>query len=145
MSPPRVDAGQHRPGLPVETVTEEDLRKKSQEHDQVRGKSIRNGADEGTVSLPLSWTFAKFVNVIPLDTTAQAHRAQVEVYRRMGPEGRLQRAMTMCDEAREISQEGIRARHPEYGAESVKWALFRLVLGDALFRAAYPGRPLLPP
>ena len=83
--------------------------------------------------------------MIPLDTTPEAHRVQVQVYRRMGPEGRLRRAMTMCDEAREVAQAGIRARHPEYGDEGVRWALYRLLLGDALFRAAYPGRPLLPP
>ena len=85
------------------------------------------------------------IAVIPLDTRPEAHRAQIQVYRRMGPERRLQRAMTMCDEAREVSRAGIRARHPEYGDEEVKLALFRLVLEDALFRAAYPGRPLLTP
>lgn len=51
----------------------------------------------------------------------------------------------MCDEAREIAQAGIRARHPGYSAAEVRWALFRLLLGDDLFRAAYPGRPLLAP
>lgn len=70
---------------------------------------------------------------------------QIQVYRRMGPEGRLHRAMKMCDEAREIAREGIRARHPEYDEPSVNWALFRLLLGDALFRAAYKDRPLLAP
>lgn len=63
----------------------------------------------------------------------------------MGPEGRLHRAMTLCDEAREVARAGIWARHPEYGDEDVRWALFRLLLGDALFLAAYPGRPLLAP
>ena len=83
--------------------------------------------------------------MIPLDTTSEAHRVQIQVYRRMGPEGRLGRAMALCDEAREVAQEGIRARHPEYGDDGAKWALYRLLLGDTLFRAAYPGRPLLPP
>lgn len=83
--------------------------------------------------------------MIPLDTTPTAHQAQILVYRRMGSEGRLQRAMTMCDEARQVAQAGIRARHPDYNEEAVKWALYRLVLGDTLFRAAYPGRPLLAP
>ena len=63
----------------------------------------------------------------------------------MGAEGRLHRAMTMCDEAREVARAGIQARHPEYGDEDAKWALFRLLLGDALFRAAFQGRPLLAP
>jgi hypothetical protein len=80
-----------------------------------------------------------------LDTTVEAQQVQIQVYRRLGPEGRLQRAMDMCDEAREVAQSGIRARHPEYSDEAVKWALFRLLLGDSLFRAAYPGRPLLAP
>lgn len=83
--------------------------------------------------------------MIPLDTAAEAHQVQIQVYRRMGPEGRLQRAMRMCDEAREVAQAGIRARHPGYDGQSVKWALLRLLLGDTLFCAAYPGRPLLAP
>ena len=53
--------------------------------------------------------------------------------------------MAMCDETREVAQAGIQARHPEYGDEDLKWALFRLLLGDALFRAAFQGRPLLAP
>jgi hypothetical protein len=83
--------------------------------------------------------------MLPFDTTAEAHQAQIEVYRRMGPESRLRLGMSMCDAAREIAREGIRARHPEYDETSVKWALFRLILGDALFRVTYPARPILSP
>jgi hypothetical protein len=83
--------------------------------------------------------------MIPLDTNAEAYQMQIQVYRRMGPEGRLRLGMSMCDEAREIAREGIRARHPDYSERSVDWALFRLLLGDALFRAAYPECPVLAP
>lgn len=82
---------------------------------------------------------------IPLDTTLAAHGAQIAAYRRMSPERRLLRAMQMCDDARSISRAGIRSRHPEYTTEEVALALFRLVLGDDLFCAAYPGRPLVAP
>lgn len=83
--------------------------------------------------------------MIALDTTPEAHRVQMQVYRRMGPEKRLHRAMEMCDAARQMTRSGIRARHPEYSEQEVSWALFRLLLGDSLYRTAYVGTPLLAP
>jgi hypothetical protein len=52
----------------------------------------------------------------------------------------------MTEAALEISREGIRLRHPGYGEEQVRWALFRLRLDDdSLFRAVWPSAPLLQP
>ena len=47
--------------------------------------------------------------------------------------------------AREIALSGIRSRHPDYGDREARLALFRLILGDDLFRRAYRGAPLLDP
>jgi hypothetical protein len=83
--------------------------------------------------------------MIDRDTDQSAHAQQIAVWRRMSGEQRLQLGISMSDEAREISLAGIRARHPEYGAGEARDALIRLLLGDALFRAAYPTRPALEP
>ena len=81
----------------------------------------------------------------PADTSAEAYAVQIEVFRRMGPVKRLERALEMSDEARRITADGIRSRHPEYSEPEVRHALFRLTLGDELFQAAWPEAPLLEP
>ena len=79
------------------------------------------------------------------DTSIDAMAAQVAAYRAMGPARRVELAVAMSEEAREISRAGIRARHPEYSQTEVECALRRLVLGDDLYRAAWPGDPVLKP
>ena len=39
----------------------------------------------------------------------------------------------------------IRARHPSYDEPTARWALFRMLVGDALFRRAWPHAPLVDP
>jgi hypothetical protein len=46
---------------------------------------------------------------------------------------------------RQAAVSGIRARHPEYDDEQVHLAYARLVLGDALTRAAWPRHDLVDP
>lgn len=81
----------------------------------------------------------------PLDTTPAAHQAQMEAYRRMGPEARARIALEMSEDVRRLTLEGIRARHPEYDDERARRALFRLLLGDELVRAIWPGEGLVAP
>jgi len=83
--------------------------------------------------------------MIERDTDATAHAHQIAAYRRMSGERRLQLALEMSDEARTISLAGIRARHPEYDADQASHALIRLLLGDGLYRAAYPHHRILSP
>jgi hypothetical protein len=79
------------------------------------------------------------------DTTAESHVAQLEAYRRLGPAARSRLAARLSADVRELTRAGIRARHPEYGAEEVELAIRRLLYGDDLFRRAWPARPLLAP
>ena len=79
------------------------------------------------------------------DTSDEAARAQLEVYRRMEPSRRLEIGLELTAMSRHLMAEGIRARHPEYSEEEVHHALLRLWLGPELFARAYPGsRPLDP-
>jgi hypothetical protein len=74
----------------------------------------------------------------PLDTSADAHRAQIEAYRRMGGPGRAAVVFRLNDLAREAAIAGIRARHADYDDERRRLAYARLVLGDDLTRKVWP-------
>ena len=76
-----------------------------------------------------------------LDTTPDAHDLQVETWRRMTGSERVTLAFEMSEDMRRIAADGIRDRHTDYSDEEVRWALFRLLLGDDLFSAAYPNAP----
>jgi hypothetical protein len=81
----------------------------------------------------------------PLDTTPEAEQVQLEVFRRMGPEKRLQAGIALSRMCRELLAEGVRRRHPEYDERQVKLATIRLTLPEDLFSAAYPeGRDIQP-
>ena len=54
-------------------------------------------------------------------------------------------AIRMSEDARRITMDGIRSRHPEYTDDEVRHAMLRLTLGDELYAAAWPSRPLLAP
>jgi len=73
-----------------------------------------------------------------LDTTREAERLQVEIFRKMGPEQRLMTALSLARTARALLAEGVRMRHPEYSEVQVNLATIRLTLGDELFARAYP-------
>jgi len=73
-----------------------------------------------------------------LDTSSEAREVQLEAVRRMPPEERLQRGLELTELVRELLAAGVRARHPEYSPEEVRLTVIRIVLGEELFRAAYP-------
>ena len=84
-------------------------------------------------------------HMIPADTTADAYRVQIGRYRRLEPAARVQIALEMSEETREVTRQGIRHRHPEYDEAEVEAALRRLILGDELYRAAWPTGIFLDP
>ena len=81
----------------------------------------------------------------PRDTTPQAEQVQLEIFRRMGPEKRLQAGIELSQLCRKLLLEGVRMRHPEYNERQTKLAVIRLILPENLFLAAYPeGRDIRP-
>jgi len=72
-----------------------------------------------------------------LDTTHEALAVQRQIWRRMGPAGRLELALQMSDEVREISIAGVMARNLGVDRRSAMLDVTRRVLGDALFDAAF--------
>jgi hypothetical protein len=81
----------------------------------------------------------------PMDTTPHAEQVQLEIFRRMGPERRLQTGIELSQLCRKLLLEGVRMRHPEYDERQAKSAVIRLILPENLFWAAYPeGRDIVP-
>jgi hypothetical protein len=79
------------------------------------------------------------------DTSPDADRKQREILASLSGARRIEIAFEMSASVREIAADGIRSRHPEYDETQVRHALHRLLLGDPLFRAAWPDAPLLAP
>lgn len=81
----------------------------------------------------------------PLDTTTDAHQAQIEAYRKMGGAGRAAIVFRLNDLARQTVMAGIQARHPDYDSERRHRAYARLVLGDEITRKVWPEHDLVEP
>jgi hypothetical protein len=79
------------------------------------------------------------------DTLPGAAAVQAAIYRRMTASERSAMVVQMSMSARAITLAAIRTRHPEYDEDQARWALFRLLVGDDLFRRAWPGVALLAP
>jgi hypothetical protein len=77
---------------------------------------------------------------VPADTTPEAARVQLEIFRRMSPGKRLELAFQMSDSLRQLVASGVRSRHPDYTDAEVRLAVIRLTLGETLFRQVYPGK-----
>jgi hypothetical protein len=90
-------------------------------------------------------TAARYASHVAMDTTSDAGAVQTEIYRRMSPARRCAIAVQMSAAARAITLAGIRSRHPEYDEHQARLALFRLLVGDELFRRAWPDAPLVEP
>ena len=76
------------------------------------------------------------------DTSSAARRVQVDALRRLDGPTRLQMALRMSDDSRDVTLAGIRHRHPDWTDDDVHLELLRLLLGRELASAvAERGRP----
>ena len=86
----------------------------------------------------------RYVRIVR-DTSPDAAEVQTAIYRRMTPSRRCELAAELSAAARRIALDGIQRRHPDYTLEQARFALFRVLVGDELFRKAWPSAPLLAP
>ncbi len=75
------------------------------------------------------------------DTTRDARRRQLEALRRLDGPTRLEMACRMSDDARSISEAGIRYRHPDWNEDEVHRALLELMVGADLARHVLDTQP----
>lgn len=68
-----------------------------------------------------------------LDTTDEAHRVQLETFRRMGPQGRLQKALELNDLSRKLLVAGVRRQYPEYSEQEIRQEVIRRLLPKEFF------------
>ena len=87
------------------------------------------------VSIEAEWLYQP---MRPLDTSSDAEKVQIEMFRRLGPEKRLQSAALLSETCRTLLAEGVRRRHPNYNEQQVKLAVIRCLLPEDLFLQAYP-------
>ena len=80
------------------------------------------------------------MNLIPSDTTIDAARKQFEILERLGIEGRAEMTFELSDNLRQITESGVRSRHPEYNDREVRREVLRITLGDELYRKAFGER-----
>ena len=78
---------------------------------------------------------------LPLDTTIEAARVQVAVWRRMDMETRLRLALEMIEGARSLAESGVRWRHTEYSERQVRLAAIRMRFRDLDPRFRIPRFP----
>lgn len=53
-------------------------------------------------------------------------------------------AADMSEAAFRMAEDGVRMRHPGYSDEQVRLTAIKLRIGEDVFRAAFPGVPVLP-
>jgi hypothetical protein len=76
------------------------------------------------------------------DTTPQATQVQVDIWRRMGPEGRVSLMLEMCEQVANTSKAGIRQRHPDYSNDQVQDAFLFILWGRETYQRVFPTRTL---
>ncbi|MBI5495854.1 MAG: hypothetical protein HY904_12590 [Deltaproteobacteria bacterium] len=79
------------------------------------------------------------------DTTPDAARFQAALYDAMDPAARVAVAAAMSDDAREVTMNGIRTRHPEYTDIEVQHALFVILHGPQVVARVWGGSAVVPP
>ncbi len=78
--------------------------------------------------------------MIPADTSKEAYRVQMDIYRQMPLERKLRQVLDMCKTGRMLVKAGLRLRHPEASEEEIHRLWARQHLGDELSEKVY-GNP----
>ena len=66
------------------------------------------------------------------DTSSDAMSAQIEAARQLGCEGRLRVAVGMSEDARQISIDGVKRRHPEFSDARARHIVLCALYGEDL-------------
>jgi hypothetical protein len=73
----------------------------------------------------------------PEDTSPEAWRIYIELYRQMSPDEKLQRTFELSEALRSTCEAGIRRQYPEASDREVFLRLTQRTLGFELFKKVY--------
>jgi hypothetical protein len=79
----------------------------------------------------------------PADTSPEAWRVLLEIYRRMTPDEKLQRTLDMSAFLRSMCEAGVRAEYPQAQDRELFLRVTQRTLGKELFAKVY-GNDVLP-
>ena len=73
----------------------------------------------------------------PRDTSPEAWKVYIDIYRHVSPGEKIRRAMAMTKTVNLLAEAGLRQRFPEADDREIFLRRVRLTLGEELFRKAY--------
>lgn len=92
----------------------------------------RSRSVPGVPTKPCAPPASRYARFVPLedetDHARAAHRRQVEIYRAMSPQQRLQQALRMNRAMRQLLAAGFRQRHAEWSEEQIRRAVADRIL-----------------
>lgn len=74
--------------------------------------------------------------MIPADTHPAVYARQVEVWRRLGPAGRIRVAMALSEALRQTARDQLRQAHPDWTPFELRMGFIQRVYGEDLARRA---------
>ena len=77
------------------------------------------------------------MNTIPADTTIEAARKQFEILRKLDAQTRIKMAFEMSNNLRQIVEDGVRNRHPDWDEETIRHRVLYLMIGKSLYREVF--------
>ncbi len=81
--------------------------------------------------------------VLSRDTTAEAERVQIELWRSMSPRQKAELVGAMSRSLHELTLAGLRSRHPDADATELEVRMARLTLSAELASRAFPATKIL--
>ena len=78
------------------------------------------------------------------ETTQDAFLKQIEAFKKLSPEKRLEMIFQLSDNFHETIRAGIRQRHPDYTPRQVTQALLKLTLEKNLYYQVFPENDIEP-
>jgi hypothetical protein len=89
-----------------------------------------SGPSCGGNAIPALVERSRLADVIPRDTTKEAAALQLEIHRKLGPEGRLKLAIEMSELTRALAMAGLRKRRPDLGPDELHRELILQLYGS---------------
>ncbi len=82
--------------------------------------------------------------MLPCDTQKDSAMKQLDALKKMDINARAEMTFQLSDNLREITEAGIRQRHPDYSPDQITQAALNLVMDKDIVSQAFGGREVSP-